>query len=819
MTAPDNYNSFVTEKKRLLETGRVDKAVVKSVSKYLRKLEEGTSEHREIKQLLEECEQALQRPAAPTPTQPRGSGGRYPSHSGSQHHSNAGRAGGRSTSISHTTPDSHTTAGSPSVLDEAFHNPYTFIPFPSESDRAPRGIPTLRTIDEDAIEGDKRHTGVLDLEIRNLSPLLTCDPNPISTAENEHKTYQALTYGDDLILPASGVRGSLRSLMSVLTGGTLDYVDEHLWLVQGRDVQLGGEHGGAFLGELIKEPKDGRNGRVRLGQTVLLDLEKLTEVVKFNIETFRPLQGKNVKYLWASEPYEATVFQRQYFRKRDRGFETRDVQVHVVGDVVTQPDDKHRWKLKLSGRPVGGRPFGPGQWKREGAFLPDGSEIDLPWDLWQDFLDHQRHADIRSFKPGDLIWLEHHESQATTLIRSDEIASVQWSRWGRKGRKLLDLIQEKHRHVVPDAWNADGQVDMVSDLFGQVPMVNGAAPAYAARIRPENLVFENAAKEVDRTPLAPLMQPHPGCVAFYRHNTDPDSVSANNPLRGYKVYRNTIERGQQAPWHYRVQGVYSKSANKPDDPPQQRINKTCDLLREGLSGKLRIAFHALTNDELSLLLLACSVDWHLGGGKPFGLGHCRVTSACLTFEDGSSCEGFSRSEEGYPDPADLPAPYADLVQHHEQRIQLWHASQRPVRRLRYPRASDGNRNNRIQRGGHLWFMRHATPKKSRDGQTAVPGLQRLHVAGELKGQAGDVNEIAGQLLPILDPTDPLADVLFGYDLLATDADKERLRDKRTQYHRLAPFKPDPEATPVPRGGHQPQSRGTRSAEKDRRGKN
>ena len=60
--------------------------------------------------------------------------------------------------------------GHPSVLGEAFHNPYTFIPFPNE---APiRREPTPLTIDELKGEQD-RFTGVVDLELETLSPLLS----------------------------------------------------------------------------------------------------------------------------------------------------------------------------------------------------------------------------------------------------------------------------------------------------------------------------------------------------------------------------------------------------------------------------------------------------------------------------------------------------------------------------------------------------------------------------------------------------------------------------------------------------------------------
>jgi hypothetical protein len=69
-------------------------------------------------------------------------------------------------------------------------------------------------------ETEDRFTGILELEVTTRSPLLTCNPSAIKE-EYGHKTYEALTIGDDVIVPATGIRGSLRTLLPVLTGGTL----------------------------------------------------------------------------------------------------------------------------------------------------------------------------------------------------------------------------------------------------------------------------------------------------------------------------------------------------------------------------------------------------------------------------------------------------------------------------------------------------------------------------------------------------------------------------------------------------------------------
>ncbi len=50
---------------------------------------------------------------------------------------------------------------------------------------------------------------------------MTCAPDAKQVLPNGHKILSALTIDDDVIVPATGIRGALRTLMTILTGGTL----------------------------------------------------------------------------------------------------------------------------------------------------------------------------------------------------------------------------------------------------------------------------------------------------------------------------------------------------------------------------------------------------------------------------------------------------------------------------------------------------------------------------------------------------------------------------------------------------------------------
>lgn len=680
-------------------------------------------------------------------------------------------------------------AADPANLGEPFHNPYTFIPFPQTPPR--RTKPTPISIDE---HETSRFTGVIDIEVKLLSPLLTCGPLP-HDEKNGHRSYNALTVGNDVILPATGVKGALRSLMTIISGGTLSHIDEAAWLCQGRDARLGpaakATKGSVpdfpFLAEVVKPGGVDRAGILRLGQTKLVnwtDLESLSRRTK--IELNRPGPGKRVMHYYVDDH---------------------------VSDLSNKPSDRHRWKLKLSGRPI------KIKGKREGRFLPDSSkEISVSAAKWAAYIGRNRHGDHPELKPGDLVWIEPSSFALREIKTEADIKSIQWARWGREGDRLLDLIAKNHAEFLPDALRPDGKVDEVTNLFGQVPRDDlvaevpqfstwrkdadnpGPANAFASRIRFGNLVFPGAKNQTQPVTLAPLGVPHPGCAAFYRNPCTNDSgkaadVIANNkdfPLRGFKVYRTTRERGDKAPWRFDVQGVYDKNGRL--DHPQQKMNKTAALLPEtsGINGHIRLTVRALSHRELMLLLAACAVDWRLGGGKPLGLGHCRVLSLNIAeFADDGRLTTTGSLQRNGDAPATLPAPYQEELTNDarlQERMSIWQASQMAVERLRYPCAVIENHNKKNM-GGHVWFERHAKPRKAVREGDGPSGLQTLHISGDLEKKTGK-RLMHAQVLPFLDPANPGQDVLFGYNLFASIARPDfsiQMKNSETHHMKFEPF--------------------------------
>jgi hypothetical protein len=507
----------------------------------------------------------------------------------------------------------------------------------------------------------------------------------------------------------------------------------------------------------------------------------LESIPELNVDFYRP-KKEIIPQLWIDSPDSPSSFS-------------------------TSADDCHKWRVKLSGS------IKTNGVKNEGVFKPSDNNIinNVPSILWADYQGRNRLCFRTELKRGDLIWLEPENPDTDSITSAMQIKSLQWVRWGRSGESLKKALP---LHVQPDSLIDDGRVDMVTELFGQVPMDENkkAAGPFTARIRPHNLIFFDGINSLEQNvALAPLMSPHPGCIGFYR-NGDLDMLTQRSeisPLKGYKVYRNaTVENSESAPWKYSVQGEYETNGRL-KLPEQQKINKTVELLKTNQTGKLRISFRALSNAELALLLAACSVDWKLGGGKPLGLGHCKVINVKVKSEDGTKLYDMTCGSN-LNDCIPIPNEFKKYISPIENRIKLYKASQKPVKMLRYPRAA-GENSNDVRLEGLKWFSRHVSPKK---GENTV-GLQTLWTRGELKTAADNKSQIRAQNLPILDDCNPSADYLYGYDCYEMDVVKDSKPTKKL-IGKLEPFVQKLHGGTGQRGTNESLNHESRQAQRDSR---
>ena len=651
------------------------------------------------------------------------------------------------------TPIRNSDAAPASVIGYPFHNPYTFIPFPKNSPERKKTTPL--TIDE--VEKD-RMTGVISLKLKTLSPLLIPDPSrKRQPSSKEPAEIPLQRVGEDVVVPASSIRGVLRSLCAIITESALDYVDDELWLCQGRDLSLKNKSGKYFLAEIMEKGDRFHDGKVRVGEAVLVKTNSLAIEDKIRPEYMK----KNGKQLWIDNPRSQHP------------------------NISNRQDEKHPFRVKVSGRKVNQNGI-----QHEGAFRPDtAKEITLQKELWQTFTGRYRNAEKKELQNGDLVWLEAKEPEKGIQTGAD-VESIQWARWGREGTSFIKVLENRCKHMCPDSIRNDGLVDITSDLFGYVPISKDGTkihPAFAARIRTENLIFRHP--KYFENPMPVRSSPHPGCRAFYSWNDNYDEISSSDLPRGYKVYRTSLHQDEKdAPWIYHNQPIFQGGTERSFQNVADNTTKN-ELLKTDSEGTLKIAYRALTQKEFSLLLLLLSCDLRIGGGKPFGLGHCLVTEIKAYNEFGE------RFLEWDVERAKVPEQFKEgLSKRYLERAVLYCKTQIPVSMLRYPRAVKG-----YQRGGMCWFGYFAAPKKSSqnkgDNQSnkssepakGIPqkGLETIETDGQLKERAGGKDQIKAQALPLFDPFHPESDLLYGYDVMGF-SENNRRNSKKIKYSKFEP---------------------------------
>ncbi len=613
-------------------------------------------------------------------------------------------------------------------LGSSFTNPYSFIPFSSKIPT--RKEPTPRTIDEQ----EERFSGILQMKVKLNSPLLSPEAEPVNPEQkNSHKSYRALKIGDSVIYPATGVRGAMRHLMTVITGGSLRYLDNEMYLCDDRWDSNKKNEKNLQLGLITKVGDRNKPGTVVLGTQKFIcvkDLDKLFRKENKRLDEYR--DGRVIGVKWDSNMKDPKfVFNEKH---------------SPIG---------YNKRLKLSGRPVGR--YDKIMLKKEWVFTPDfEKEITIPQGLWVEYQSRYLHGRHGALKVGHLVWIEPVDEGRDYIINhGGEVQSIQWAKWGKEGDRLADKIP---RYIKPDySVGSSDLVDEVTNLFGQVcpdKKFVEKAPSFSGRIRPDNVVFKDAISELKEVTLSPLQPPHPGCKAFYR-----DKSLAN--MEGYKVYRTTNEKNDDAPYHYDQQPVFDNGRPK---PKRQKVNRTVELLSANVTGHLNISFTALSKREYSLLRLICSLPQRFGGGKPFGLGRTSLEVIAVKNEFGQIIS------EPVPD---WQSKVTDL----KERVELYKFSQQPVDKLRYPRAVSVN-GHTTTRAGHVWFSKNADLGQDKYKLRKKP----VKKDSNLYKQIGS-NRLDPQPLPDL-TLESDGDLLYGYDLMF----KEQMNNQR-QLTDASPFDP------------------------------
>jgi len=329
-----------------------------------------------------------------------------------------------------------------------------------------------------------------------------------------------LTIDKNVVVPATTIKGFLRNLTTILSGGPLHTLDENTYLCQGRDIQIKGENGEAPFVARVAEPGDiFRDGTIQLGESGFIstltlarfkdkkdkhkvDLDQLEkemekyEQLKIERKTAKGANNKKlVTKLTGKMRRLSNSCKRQVgtVEKLIEGLrkETGPIWVLLHGDQVKDiRDDDSRpedyWQLKISGRPIQG--FN----KKEGLFWPNGQKMMVPSKLWAEYASRNMHGSRKTLQKNDLVWLDVTQG-CRQITDPSQILSLQWARWGKKGDSVLKLIKE---HVKPDWLSKGKDIHPVTNMFG----LGSPSPRYrdglsvASKLRFDNLVFDRNAK-------------------------------------------------------------------------------------------------------------------------------------------------------------------------------------------------------------------------------------------------------------------------------------------------------------------------------------
>lgn len=522
----------------------------------------------------------------------------------------------------------------PHGRDEYFLNPYNFVRYLSEP-HPPLNDPDAQLLGRCAPPPHDRYvglTGRITCTVETVTPLFISDSHKVEKSniqlENgrivEHKKYRFFQYEGQDAIPATSLRGMIRSVFEIVTNSPFSVFNSEERL-EYRIEPVEARH---FKPGIVRSlPKDGKQGTIALCKEAKVG----AYYDKPEKNLLDPRDWRN-----GEEAYAIVVKKKDTLRV-DMLDATRSQELVNDGRPI-----RHGW-LKVTGATIDSK-------RNESFFYFSGN----PKQAQTVSFDSEREADYNSvltaqlerddFKsqiqnkrltPGDLVYVELEPDDKTVR----HIALVRVARL-RYRHAIGDLLPE---HLKPST--EYDQLDMASRLFGWVRDAHGDSRgstdmservAYAGRLR-----FSHATltKDGDKgvydqeLSLAILGSPNPTTTLFYlqkkngswndKQRTTPNAAEtigydADNQLRGRKVYRHhgdALNRQE-----------YERAGQQKQDHQNRTV---CGVRVPGNIFQFTIDFHNLAPVELGTLLWVLQLSdekcyYRLGYAKPLGFGSVRL---------------------------------------------------------------------------------------------------------------------------------------------------------------------------------------------------
>lgn len=547
---------------------------------------------------------------------------------------------------------------------DRFHNPYNFVQFPAQP--APRQAPPGHT---------QRHRGLLsgkiDFTFHARTPLLLADGD---RADGPPRRGPSSRYA----VPASALKGALRSLHETLTGSCYQVVD--LDFVPGYRDSLGPGNKAGWNLALVEQSDNGRPSKVRLcDRSVWVPLSCLVKALGSNgVRT-------GARLTVSGEPSKGPG-DRLEFRDCDSG-DGAQVQSNPNGDWVLLVTDIHARSPRsweggkkgvfyaighLSSQTADGvtdegwagfqAAVDGADDMRTGRRSQDSDELAeekvKAW-IWEDgkpgktsVAAYRQRASDR-LEPGHVVWAL---SDADASLITDISLAQTWRHPGSHPVK----------HRLPESFHPcqnHEQLCPSCQIFGFAPSGRSRGESgsreqspYRGHARVTDGIFSGTPKPTEIA-LAPMLGPKPSAGHFYLQEMEPEAkqrrtkspagqpalrewgspLDRPNPrqIRGRKYYWHTTPRRPDP--RYRMH-------DHQGDANAGNTNTQGQLLDAGSEFSGTLFFENLRSDQLGSLVATLDpsvlienldkeqVALHVGGGRPLGLGSVSPIKVDVTLD-------------------------------------------------------------------------------------------------------------------------------------------------------------------------------------------
>jgi len=514
----------------------------------------------------------------------------------------------------------------PKQMGYCFLNPYNFVryldnPTPEPTADSPEKLLMWRC----PPPPHDRYVGLsgrITCKVKTITPLFISDSHAIGD-ENGHKTYRFFRYGGKPALPASSLRGMVRSVYEAATNSCFAVFDDRRLEFRERPEYGNKVKDGAGI---VNELPDSDNE----GEIVLCHIAKVGAYYEGDDQWKNVLGRKPDGQSW--ECGDWAVARAKSLR-----------QGYVVRELSTAKD-----RLQ---------PLGDGEKYIEGRLKITGKDEGTTKRSEFLFLNPDKHGclGIVSFGTKEMKEYnsvlagqrEHEELPASPQSSKLSKGNLVWVETEGKGKhrrtKRIVRVQVPripYRHTIgellPDFLHHCTNYDALCPacrVFGWVyqkekgeEIPQDKVTAYAGRVRfSHGEAEERTLGYEDPKPLAILSTPKPTTTEFYLLNSngepgpDVDYDDESARLRGRKFYRH---HGEASPQEYTRAPM--------DEPQKDNQNRTVrDALKPGAKFAFTVNFENLAPVELGALLYALELEddlvHRLGYAKPLGFGSIKVT--------------------------------------------------------------------------------------------------------------------------------------------------------------------------------------------------